>query len=150
MKKTVLAFAATLLATGSALASDKTDVLATIHQWVDDFAKSDSKAAIAVCADQTSIIDDIPPHEWQGAGACAKWYGDFDAFAKEGDVTEPLVTLGKTKHLDISGNTAYFVAPASITYKAKGSPVKQAAIWTVALRKSPAGWRITAWAWSDQ
>jgi hypothetical protein len=48
-------------------------VLATVHKFVDAFNKGDTKAAVAACADQTSIIDEFPPHQWHGAGACASF-----------------------------------------------------------------------------
>ena len=30
--------------------------------------------------EQTSIVDEFPPHEWHGPGACATWAKDFDAW----------------------------------------------------------------------
>jgi hypothetical protein len=50
-----------VLAAGPAAATDKTDVMSVIHQWVDGFNKGDMKSTAAACADQTSIIDDFPP-----------------------------------------------------------------------------------------
>src|SRR2546425_306507 len=43
--------------------STQTTVLATIHQFVDGFNKGDTKTLLAACADQTSILDEFPPHE---------------------------------------------------------------------------------------
>ncbi len=49
-----------------AAASDETDVMVPIHQFVDGFNKGDAKTALAACDEQTSIIDEFPPHEWRG------------------------------------------------------------------------------------
>ena len=64
----MVAFAVILVATGTTVATDKTDVMTTVHQFVDGFNKGDTASALAACADQTSIIDEFPPHEWHGAG----------------------------------------------------------------------------------
>ena len=68
--------------------SPETAVMATVNQFVNGFNKGDTKTAAAACADQTSIIDEFPPHEWHGAGACAKWMADFDAWAKKNAITD--------------------------------------------------------------
>src|SRR5262245_61911433 len=116
---------------------------------MDSLNKGDIKTAVAACADQTSIIDEFPPHEWHGPGACSKWVEDFDTDAKKNEITDGVVTLHTARHLNVTGDRAYVVVPADYAYKVKGKPVKQVgSIFTVALQKGPSGWRITAWAWS--
>lgn len=149
MRKSLFALAVALLAQAPAAAAQQTEVLAVVRQFIDGFNKGDVASAIAACAEQTSIIDEFPPHEWHGTGACAKWAADFDAFGKQNGITDPVVTLGTPKHNTVTGDVAYVVIPASYDYKEKGKPMKQAgSLLTVALRKGPAGWRITAWSWS--
>jgi hypothetical protein len=132
-----------------AIASPQTDVMATIHQFIDGFNRGDAKTALAACATQASIIDEFPPHEWEGAGACADWAAAYGAQAKRLGVTDGIVTLGAPWYLSVEGNRAYAVVPATYTYKLQGKPVAEhGSIFTVALRKSAAGWRITGWAWS--
>jgi len=138
------------VATGPALASDKTDAFAPVQQFMDGFNKGDMKLALAACADETSIIDNFAPHEWHGAGACAKWASDFDAAVKRDGITDGKVALGKPKHVDVTVDRAYVVVPATYTYKLKGKPMKLYGQWTAALQKLPAGWRLTGWTWSDQ
>ncbi len=129
--------------------SAQTAVLASIHQFVDGFNKGDTKMAVAACADETSILDEFPPHEWHGAGACAKWLSDFDADAQKNGITDGVVTLGKASHVDINSDYAYVVVPANYTFKQKGKPVSEVgSIITLSLHKNPAGWQITGWAWA--
>jgi ketosteroid isomerase-like protein len=124
-------------------------VISVVHQFVDSFNKGDTKTAAAACANETSIIDEFPPHEWHGAGACAKWIADFDADSKKNGITDGSVTLAAPKHVEVNGDRAYVVIPADYAFKQKGKPVKEAgSLLTVALQKTPAGWRITAWSWS--
>ena len=69
-------------AAGPAAATKETDVMVPVHQFIDGFNKNDTRRAIAACADQNSIIDEFPPHEWHGAGACWNWAKAYDADAK--------------------------------------------------------------------
>jgi hypothetical protein len=129
--------------------SSQTAVLASINQFVDGFNKGDRKTAVAACADETSIIDEFPPHEWHGSGACAKWLSDFDADAKKNGITDGVVTLGKASHVDVNSDYAYVVLPANYTFKQKGKSLNEAgSIITLSLKKSPTGWQITGWAWA--
>lgn len=149
MNKLLIALAVAVVIAGPTAASEKTDVMAVIKQFVDGFNKGDAKSALMTCADQNSIIDDIPPHEWHGAGACSKWFNDYDAEAKKNEITDGIVTLGAPRHVDVTGDRAYAVVPASFTYKEKGKPVKETgSIITVALQKAASGWHITGWAWA--
>lgn len=96
MYKILLALSLTAFATFSTAqtpGSAQTAVLATVHQFVHGFNKGDTKVLLAACADQTSILDEFPPHEWHGTGACAKWVSDFDADAKKNGITDGVVTL---------------------------------------------------------
>ena len=155
MQKTLIALAVVTLAvlhgTASAQAPvpAKAEVMQAVHQFVDGFNKGDTKSALAACADQASIIDDVPPHEWHGAGACSKWMTDFDADAKKNGITDGVVTLGAPRHVDITTDRAYVVVPANYSYKANGKPAREiGSSLTIALQKGQVGWRITGWAWT--
>jgi len=150
MQKIFFALVVAALTSGPVAASDKTDVVAVLTQFTDAFNKGDMKAALGICADMTSLIDDLPPHEWHGDGACARWSTDFDAFNKAHDITPGVVTLGKPRHVDVTGQRAYVVVPTSYNYTEKGKAMKQSgSIITVALQKGASGWRMTGWAWAD-
>ena len=153
MRKTIVAFAIAVVmlsAVGSeAAGSDKTDVMATVHQFTDSLNKGDTKTALATCAASSSIIDEFPPHQWQGATACADWANDFDTYNKKYGITHAIAKFGKPRHVDITGDRAYVVVPATYTYKQKGKRVTESgSTLTVALQKVAAGWQITGWAWT--
>ena len=59
MYKSFIALTASVLVAGPAAATDKTDVMSVVHQWVDSFNKGDMKSMGAACADQASIIDGL-------------------------------------------------------------------------------------------
>ena len=130
-------------------ASPRSEVMAIVRQFVDAFNKGDVNAMSAACANEGAIIDEFPPHEWHGADACAKWAHDFDTDAKAHGITDPVVTLGKPTHVDITGDQAYVVEPADYAYKANGKAVKEVgSIITLTLHRQATGWRITGWAWA--
>ncbi|HTO75258.1 MAG TPA: nuclear transport factor 2 family protein [Thermoanaerobaculia bacterium] len=138
-----------VLGAAPAAATDQADVMAPVYQFIDGFNKGDVKSAVAACADQASIIDEFAPYEWHGAAACPQWAAAFDADAKKNGITSGAVTLGKPRHVDITGDHAYVVVPTDYAFKQKGKSVKEkGSTLTVALQKEAAGWRITAWTWS--
>jgi ketosteroid isomerase-like protein len=149
MHRLFIALIVAVLAAAPAAATDKADVMSVVHLWVDSFNKGDFKSMAATCTDDAAIIDDFPPHEWHGSGACARWSSDFQAFVKAGDITEPAVTVGKPWHLDLTADRAYVVAPTTFSFKAKGKPTLEKGIVTIALQKGTSGWRMTGWAWAD-
>ena len=147
MRRAILVLA--LAVTGPAAASDKTDVMAVVNQFLDGFNKGDTKAALATCAPQAAIIDEFAPYVWQGATACSDWAADFDADAKKNGVTEPKVVAGKPRHVDIVGDRAYVVMPADFKFKLKGKATSEkGSTFTLTLQKLAEGWRITGLAWA--
>ena len=86
----------------------------------------------------------------RSANACANWAAAYDANAKANGITDGWVKLGTPMHVDVDGDSAYVVVPATYTYKQHGKPVAETgSVFTVALKKTAAGWRITAWAWGE-
>jgi ketosteroid isomerase-like protein len=151
--KTLIAFAAILVAQVPAIAAQQTAdqkaVVAVVNQFIGGFNKGDVPAAVATCAAQTSIIDEIPPFEWSGTGACGKWAHDYDADARKKGITAGAVTLGTPRHNMVEGDRAYLVIPTSYEITRNGKQVKQTgAVMAVTLRKGSAGWKITAWSWA--
>jgi ketosteroid isomerase-like protein len=144
--------AATLLAWASipAVASEKTDVLLIAHQWAETFGNGGFAAGNFPCADEAVVIDDFPPHVWQGTGACSKWYKAFATWAATAAVTDASITLGATSHLEINSDYGYLVAPVTLSFIKGGKPIKDLGVVTMTLRKAASGWRISGFAWADQ
>ena len=130
MNRVIIALAVGVSTAGPALASDKGDIMAILNQWND----ADEAKAVAACADDAAVIDDIPPYEWHGSSACSKWQKDYDAYLQ----------------LLITRDRAYAVIPATFAFTKDGKPVRISATATFALHKTAAGWRITGWAWANK
>lgn len=146
----VIALTAALLASGPILASDATDVMGVLRQWITALNKGDSKAALALCDEQAAIIDSVPPYEWHGADACSKWYSTVKAADSADNFGHVKVGIGKARHIELKGDRAYVVVPASLKYKQNGKPGHEAgSVWTLVFQKGNAGWRIAAWTWAE-
>jgi hypothetical protein len=149
MYRLLIALAVAGFAAGQTPESAKGPVLAAVHQFVDGFNKGDTKTALAACADETSILDEFPPHEWHGARGCEKWMNAYDANAKKNGITDGIVMLDIPLHIDITSDRAYVVIPANYTYKMHGQPVQESgSMFTFALQKGRGGWRIVGWSWA--
>lgn len=137
------AFALAVLTIGATPAGPMT----AVRQFTDGFNKGDAKAMAAACASETGIVDDFPPHAWM---SCGSWWNSYLAFSKQDGDTDGNVALGTPTHVDVTGNVAYVVVPTTYTFKHHGKLVTQTgATWTLAVKNTPAGWRITGWAWAD-
>jgi ketosteroid isomerase-like protein len=151
MRKLSIVIASILLVAGFASAADNADVMKPVHQFIDGFNKGDAKSALAACADEAYIIDEFPPYEWHGANACSTWADAYVADAKKNGITDGLVTLGKPRHVDVTGDQAYVVVPAAYSFKQNGKAMKESAsTLTLTLHKGSSGWQVTAWTWSKQ
>lgn len=125
------------------------DPMATVHQYVNAFNKGDGESMAAMFAVPGSILDGMAPHVWHGSTASQDWYRDVLIESQQHGASEYFITLGEPLHHDVTGDSAYVVVPATMTFKLHGNPVTQSgSIFTVALRKLVEGWRITAWAWA--
>jgi hypothetical protein len=134
------------VSSGSAFAAEKDDVVAAVHRYLDNLDKPEG---LAMCDSHVSILDEFPPHEWHGPTACADWWKALNAYDEKEGIADGAAALGTQWTVDVTGDRAYFVAPATYEYKQHGKPVKEShAVFTVALRRTEAGWRITGWTWS--
>jgi ketosteroid isomerase-like protein len=150
MCKHACAFLLVILSVAPAVGADESAVMPVIRKWVDGFNSGDAKSAIATCADQASMIDDFVPHEWHGAGACAKWFSDFQGMSSSEGITNAAITIDKPSHVEFSARFAYVIAAAILTFQRKGKPATDKGILTLTRRNGASGWRITAWVWADQ
>ena len=148
MRHIAIALALQALLISQALASEQSDVMMPIQQFIDGFNKGDFKTAVAACADDASVIDDFPPHGWQGRG-CEKWADAFQALAKKDGITAARIASGKPRHIDVNEDHAYVVMPVTLYVDRGGKHKTLPSMFTAALHRDAGGWRMTGWAWAD-
>ena len=124
-------------------------LMAAVRQYIDGFNKGDVAVMAETFAAPASILDGMAPHAWLGPTAAKDWYTDVLIEGKQQGASDYFVTLGEPLHNNVTGDSAYVVVPATMTFKVGGKQVTQTgAVFTVALRKLAEGWRIAAWAWA--
>ena len=72
-----------------------------------------------------SILDGMAPHLWQGPTATEDWYRDVLIEGKQHGATDYFVTLAEPLHNNVTGDGAYVVVPATMTFKLHGQQVTQ-------------------------
>ncbi|WP_433626396.1 nuclear transport factor 2 family protein [Nocardia sp. CA-120079] len=123
--------------------------MAVVLQYVDAFNSGDSKAMAALCADPMQILDGMSPHVWQGPTASEDWWTDVRREGEHAGASGYHIALGEPRHVDVTGDHAYVVVPATMTVNLRGKQMTQTgSLFTVALGKVGTQWRLTAWAWA--
>ena len=125
------------------------DPMGAVLKYVEAFNNGDSAAMAAACGDPMQILDGMAPHVWQGPTAAEDWWRDVLAEGERLGASGYRIALGEARHVDVTGNNAYVVAPATMTVDLRGQQVTQTgSVYTIALRKVGTNWRLTAWAWA--
>ena len=129
--------------------SSSNDPMTAVRQYVDALNNGDAKAMAAACANPMQILDVISPHVWQGPTAAEDWWRDTLAAVEHAGASGVHIVLDEPKHVDVNGDYAYVVVPATLTFDLRGKRVTQTgSVFTVALRKVGTDWRLAAWAWA--
>ena len=125
------------------------DPMAAVRQYVDAFNTGDVKAMAATCPDPMQILDGMAPHVWQGPTASEDWWRDVLTEGEHLGASGYHITLEEPRHVDVTDNHACVVIPATMRFIVQGKQVTQTgSVFTVALGKIGAEWRLTAWSWA--
>ena len=125
------------------------DAWSTVHRYVAAFNKGDVKGMAAAFAVPGSILDGTPPHVWHGPTAAQHWHRDVLINTKKEGTSDFFVAVGEPLHMEVAGDAAYVVVPATMKFRVHGKQITQSgAVFTMALRRLSGGWRIAAWAWA--
>ncbi|WP_253189123.1 nuclear transport factor 2 family protein [Mycobacterium colombiense] len=129
--------------------TNSNDPMVAVRAYVDAFNDGDVKAMATACADPMQILDGMSPHVWQGPTACEDWWSDVLAEGEHLGASGYHINMGEPRHVDVTGDCAYVVVPATMTFVLDGRQVAQSgSLFTVALRKVDTDWRLSAWTWT--
>jgi hypothetical protein len=143
MKVGIFVLVTTLAAAGSAVADEKVDVMVPVRQFLDSYSRDDLQGIASTCTDKTSIVFDVPPYEWQGPGACARWWEDVRAENVKLVLSDAVAVLHKPRHIMIRDGHAYVVATVDYSYKIQGKRGEElGGSMVFVLQKSDGIWRI--------
>ena len=150
MQKLVVGIAAGLALCAAAVESADEKPSATVQKFIDSFNKGDAAAAAATHAASAdlSIVDEVPPYQWNGPQAFQTWAAALEAESTKSSISDEKVTLGPVTRELVSGDMAYVVVPAVYSFKQGGKPMAEKAQMAVVLKKEAGGWLIHAWTWT--
>ncbi|KUI32711.1 nuclear transport factor 2 family protein [Mycobacterium sp. GA-2829] len=119
------------------------------RRYVAAFNGGDVDAMAACFTDSGSILDGMAPHLWQGATAPRDWYSDVMAESEHLGATGYFVELAAPAHNAVTGDDAYVVLPATMSFDLRGRRMVQTgASLTFALHRRGPSWLIAGWAWT--
>jgi len=140
---------ALLLAFAPGARAANADAATTITQFSAALHAGDDKAARTFLTTRTVILDDVAPYYWAGADAFDRWQADLARASAARGMSEEEAELGAPMRVEISGDHAYAILPATHTFKMKGQAMREAAQLTFALVRGAGGaWKITSWTWT--
>jgi hypothetical protein len=108
-----------------------------------------------IFTDDIAVIDLFPPFYWHGTSEIAIWYsmimpnGDR-SLRQHVELGSPyIVTIGSGEKRSTSGtgDTAYVVVPATLTYNFNGKQQTTKAVYSWTLRHEGGRWRVCAHSW---
>ncbi len=85
--------------------------MVAVRRFVEGFNNDDVELCQTACSEETSIIDDFPPHEWIGREATTRWYRDMAGMAAEYGMSDWSVLLDEPRYVTVSDRHAYVVVP---------------------------------------
>lgn len=121
----------------------------TIDQFSAALHAGDSKAAKNFLTARTVILDDVAPYYWGGANAFENWQADLAKASAARGMSEEDAELGAPTRVEVSGDHAYAILPATHTFTMKGRAMREIAQLTFILVKDAGSdWKITSWTWT--
>lgn len=124
--------------------------LVTVSAFLAAFNRGDIAAAKATHeAGDVTIVDEVPPHIWQGKGAFDAWVVSLAAFDKaHGRAGGSVTPIAPPRVATVSGDRAYVVLPVVYAFTEQGKGMREPATMTYALHRGAGGWKITSWSWN--
>ena len=128
------------------LDSGESQIIALIQHQANAIAALDKIAFKADWIDGGSIMDDLPPHLFIGSGFQETWFNAYQMAAANNQLKNIKVRVAKAKKIEITGDVAYAVVPATFLWKEKNKSMIMNLTWTFALKNIDGKWRIASWA----
>ena len=124
-------------------------IATTIHTMMEGFNKGDVAAVKAAHVTDPTIVDNVAPFAWSGAGSFDKWLGDLAKSEAAAGKSDGNVWFGDAVDEQISGDHAYVTAPCRYTYKQGGKTMRESGFIAFVLVKEGAAWKVASWSWAS-
>ena len=124
-------------------------IATTIHTMMEAFNKGDIAAVKAVHVAAPTIVDNVAPFGWSGAGSLDAWLGDLAKSETAAGISDGNVWFGEAVDERISGDRAYVVTPCRYTYKQKGKTMRESGFMAFVFVKDGPVWKVASWTWAS-
>jgi hypothetical protein len=149
MKPSTILLAACAFLSASAAHAGDAAVEAPIRAMMTGFNKGDIAMVKAQHVAAPTIIDNVAPYRWSGAGGFDAWLNDLGkAEAAEGK-SDGVVWFGDPVDEAVSGGRAYVVTPCSYTYQQKGMTMRETGMTSFVLVQVDGAWKVESWSWAS-
>ncbi|MES2291055.1 MAG: nuclear transport factor 2 family protein [Pseudomonadota bacterium] len=149
MRPTTILFAACAMLAATAAHARDAAVNAPIQAMMAAFNKGDIAAVKALHVAEPTIIDNVAPFRWAGAGGFDAWLRDLGAAEAAAGKSDGAVFFGDPVDEVVTGDRAYVVTPCSYTYKQKGQTMREVGMTAFVLVKVTGAWKVESWSWAS-
>ena len=124
-----------------------TGAVLAVAAFVTAVNKGDAAGMAAAFADAPTVVLNLPPYRWNGAGAIKRFAADVAQARTAQGMIDVFLTLNPNKAMFLGGAHAYVSVPGTYAYKQKGRPVTEDGVLVFALDKIGGTWKITSLTW---
>lgn len=100
-------------------------------------------------ANDATVVDELPPFLWRGAGAGVAWWRAVEAFTKTKHERIKLVDV-RVSEFQSSATDAYLIQPMTIIEMGNGKPGSESGTMTYTFHKSGGDWLISSQVWTTK
>ena len=112
-------------------------------------ANGDSSADVSkICSKDAVIMDEPPPHRWDGETAAVDWLASLKVQFKDQQVTGARAEFHTVSVYEHSADRAWIVIPTTWTGAQGGRRFEEDGVWSFLVVQSGDAWKISADSWS--
>jgi len=154
---TILAFLVALMPAAAVAASPAptapavpTPAILTLANAVVKASNSDDASLLSnLYTNNATVVDELPPFLWRGAGAGVAWWRAVEAFTKTKHERIKLVDVRVTE-FQRSATDAYLIQPMTIVEMGTGKPGSESGTMTYTFHYSGGAWLISSQVWTTK
>lgn len=122
----------------------------TLASSVVKASNTDDEALLArLYTGDATVVDEIPPFVWRGAGAGVAWWRAVEAFTKTKHVRLKLVDV-RISEFQRSSTAAYLIQPLTILELGNGQPSSESGTMTYTFHNDGGRWLISSQVWATK
>jgi ketosteroid isomerase-like protein len=135
------------LAAPASAATVPAAVMAPISAVLKYTNANDTSKLDAYYTSDAVVIDEFAPYVWTGSSAGARWWTSLMAVNRKTSISNMKASMQPVQHFNVSGDKAYVVVPATVSFFYKGKPQKETGTLTMTLQRSGTDWKIATQTW---